>query len=121
VKANERDPSEEVTIAIVGVLGALPVSQAENASSILVARLRVMSAANGVVDGRADSAHDLFINSTEWPRERALENSVKAVAVDDRALVDACVVVVEIDLRCKSPYHCGDLGDGCESPHVNYF
>ena len=95
--------------------------QTENAISILLDRLRVMSAANGVVDGRADSAHDLFINSTEWPRERALENSVKAVAVDDRALVDACVVVVEIDLRCKAPYRCGDLGDGCESPHVDYF
>ncbi len=65
-----------------------------------------MSAANGVVDGRADSAHDLFINSTEWTRERALENGVKTVAVDDRVLVDACIVVVEIDLRCNAPYRC---------------
>jgi hypothetical protein len=29
--------------------------------------------------------------------------------------------VVEIDLRCKAPYRCRDLGDRCESPHVNYF
>jgi hypothetical protein len=78
-------------------------------------------AANGVVDCRTDSAHDLIINTTEWSRERALQNGVKAVAIDDRGLVDACVDMVEIDLRGQASFRCGNLGDGCKSPRINYF
>lgn len=46
---------------------------------------------------------------------------MKAVAIDDRGLVDAGVVVVKVNLHRKAPYRCRDLGDRDESPHVNYF
>ena len=62
------------------------------------------SAADCIINGRADSAHNFIIHATEWPLERALKNGVKAVAIDDRRLVNACVVVVEFDLGCKAPY-----------------
>ena len=60
-------------------------------------RILVLSATEGIVDGRTDSTHDFVVNTTERPRERVLQNGVEAVAIDDRRLVDARVVVVEVD------------------------
>jgi hypothetical protein len=80
----------------------------------------VSSASDGVVNGDTNSAHDLVVNTTKWTCERTLSNSMKAVAIDDRGLVDPDVIVVKVNLCRKAPLRCRDLGDGYESPYVKY-
>jgi len=67
-------------------------------------RTPALSTSDRVVDGRANSSHYLVGNTTEWSGERALKNGVKTITIDDRRLVDACVIVVKIDLRRKTPH-----------------
>lgn len=79
------------------------------------------SAAERVVDRRADLAHGVAVDLPDGTGERSLGHRVETVAVDHRWSVQADSDVIEIDLGDETADHGGDLGHCDKAASVEHF
>ena len=62
----------------------------------------LLSAAEGVTDGAANSLHSLLVDGPDLTRQRVLGDRMETVAIDDRLSVKPGLLEIKIDFGEKS-------------------